>query len=108
GGRFGLLVHEGWWWHDDARWSWHAQLLADFGNGRASAARRFGNPAAVLAVIEQGGFTNAVAVVEPFDLHWPSARHWWDWCWSHGYRAVLEEFDAITLAEFEHACFSHL
>jgi ubiquinone/menaquinone biosynthesis C-methylase UbiE len=107
-GRLGLVVHDGWWWHDDSRWAWHAQLLAEFGNSRATAPRRFGDPDAVLTIVEQAGFTNAVAKVEPFDLGWPDASHWWDWCWSYGYRVVLEEFDTATLGDFRNECFSHL
>jgi SAM-dependent methyltransferase len=107
-GRFGLVVHDGWWWHDDPRWAWHAGLLEQFGNSYATAGRRFSDTRAVLAIVEQAGFIDAVATVEPFDLTWPDAKHWWEWCWSHGYRAVLEQFDAATLADFQAACFRHL
>jgi O-methyltransferase/aklanonic acid methyltransferase len=107
-GRFGLVVHDGWWWHDDPRWAWHARLLQDFGNSHATAARRFSDPNTVVAVLGQSGFADAAAAVEPFDLRWADASEWWDWCWSHGYRVVLEEFDAATLDEFRTACLSHL
>ena len=107
-GRFGLVVHDGWWWHDDPRWTWHARLLEQFGNRYATAARRFSDFDSVVAILQQAGFTDVAATVEPFDLTWPDASRWWDWCWSHGYRAVLEQFDAATLDEFQAACFSHL
>ena len=107
-GRFGLAVHDGWWWHDDPRWAWHAHLLREFGNHRATAARRFSDPNAVLAVVEEAGFTNPTATVEPFDLTWSDASQWWDWCWTHGYRAVLEQFETTALDQFRTVCLSHL
>ena len=107
-GRLGLVVHDGWWWHDDPRWAWHAPLLEELGNRYATAPRRFREPKSVVDVVAQAGFANATASVEPFDLRWVDANEWWNWCWSHGYRVVLEEFDDATLVEFRAACFSHL
>jgi len=107
-GRVGLVVHDGWWWHDDPRWAWHGRLLADLGNSHATTVRRFDDPNSVVGVLTQSGFADAAGTVEPFDLRWADASEWWDWCWSHGYRVVLEQFDAATLVEFRTACFSHL
>jgi len=107
-GRFGLVLHDGWWWHDDPRWAWHGQLLAEFGNSHATTTRRFSDPNTVCAVVEQAGFANTGVAVEPFDLRWADADSWWKWCWSHGYRVVLEAFDTARLHAFRSACFSHL
>jgi SAM-dependent methyltransferase len=107
-GRIGLVVHDGWWWQDDPLWALHGRLLADFGNSHALATRRFGDPDSVIEVLAHAGFEDAAGTIEPFDLRWADANEWWDWCWSHGYRVVLEKFDAATLAEFRTACLSHL
>jgi SAM-dependent methyltransferase len=108
GGRLGLVVHDGWWWQDDPRWAWHRQLVDELGNDRATAQRRFEHPAAVVAVVRQAGFSDADAVTEQFVLRWAGADEWWAWCWSHGYRAVLEAFDSRRLNAYREACFDHL
>ena len=108
GGRFGLVVHDGWWWHDDPRWAWHARLLADFGSRYAAAPRRFNDPAAVARGHRTRRFHQRGRSSRTFALHWRDPNDWWDWCWSHGYRVVLESFDTAALGAFRAACFSHL
>ena len=108
GGRVGLVVHDGWWWHDDPLWEWHVDLLAELGNTRATTPRLFCDTDSVSAVVAQAGFINIRTTIEPFELQWADPSDWWDWCWSHGYRAVLEQFDAATLREFERVCRSRL
>jgi SAM-dependent methyltransferase len=108
GGSFGLVVHDGWWWQDDARWAWHVRLVRELGNERAMTERRFSNPNAIRALIEEASFTEVEATIERFVLRWADAGQWWEWCWSQGYREVLEAFDSITLDEYRAACFAYL
>jgi SAM-dependent methyltransferase len=108
GGRLGLVVHDGWRWQDDSRWSWYRQVLAGLGQLGDERERRFHQPQQVKGVLRAAGFTSVTTVVEPFGLIWSDADEWWTWCWSHGYREVLERFSPTTLDAFHRACLSHL
>ena len=90
GGRLGVVVHEGWWYQDDPGWSWFGTLLERVGVRENSLGRHYQRPADFKGVLAAGGFGDITTDIEPFTLSWTDSSEWWTWCWSHGFRRVLE------------------
>jgi O-methyltransferase / aklanonic acid methyltransferase len=98
GGRVGVVVHEGWWYQDDPGWSWFEKLLERVGVVEEARRRRYQSPTDLNEVLADGGFGRTTSFVEPFTLQWANASEWWSWCWSHGFRRVLERLPASRAA----------
>lgn len=95
GGRLGLSIAPGWWWQEDPRWAWHAEVISQLGvipsrspsSGRELTQRLLADcPVRDIEVSE--------AVVP---ISWESSAEFWAWCWSHGWRSVLEGFTSHQL-----------
>lgn len=98
-GRIALAVSPGWWWQEDADWDWHAELVADLGvtvETAPSAGARILHDLLVDAPL-----TDLELVEETFTIAWSSVQQFWDWCWSHGWRSVLEGLSAYHLNTYE-------
>jgi O-methyltransferase/aklanonic acid methyltransferase len=108
GGRLGVVVHEGWWYQDDPAWSWFESLLKQVGVIEDGSGRRYQRPADLNEVLADGGFGHITSGVEPFTLQWADASEWWSWCWSHGFRRVLERLSASTTAWLQEETLSAL
>jgi len=46
------------------------------------------------------GYINIETHTEQLGYHLHSEQDWWELCWSTGYRGLLEQLDALQLAEF--------
>ena len=103
-GQLGIVFSAGWWWQDDPRWTWHANLLNRLGYRVDEADRRLRDPAIIEAILRTAGFSNLELRVERYPLVWEDFEEWWRWCWSHGYRAVLEQLSAVQLGEYKRNC----
>jgi SAM-dependent methyltransferase len=105
GGRLGISVAPGWWWQEDPRWAWHAELL-DSLNASFSQTPSSGGDFAQRVL--DGETVRDVGVIEEIKaIRWVSWDEFWAWRWSHGWRTVLESFTDRQLAAYrssaEHA-----
>lgn len=105
GGRLGLSVADRWWWDQDERWDWHAELLYSLGVHVEPG--RFSTEQAVADAVERSGWRLVAIDSEPFPLLFSSAQEWWAWAWSHGYREILENMGASDLEHYRRECFAH-
>jgi ubiquinone/menaquinone biosynthesis C-methylase UbiE len=106
GGRVGICASDGWWFQGDPDWSWHEELLDELGAAQASGP--FQDPEAVAGLLREAAFHVDEQVVEHFELRWDDVDEWWDWGWSHGYRAVLEALTPSALAEYRRRSYERL
>jgi hypothetical protein len=48
----------------------------------------------------ESGYSNIETYTEQLGYHLQSAQDWWELCWSTGFRGMLEQLDALQLAQF--------
>jgi O-methyltransferase/aklanonic acid methyltransferase len=89
GGLFGASVSTGWWWEEDPRWQWHATLLDELGvtigEVPPSSGERFlGELLGHMPLSEVEQFHHVL------EFEFEDADTFWAWCWSHGWRGVME------------------
>jgi ubiquinone/menaquinone biosynthesis C-methylase UbiE len=106
-GRLAVSTSPGWWWQEDHRWDWHAKLLHDLGVGIEPPLPSTG-PAALLSWCASAGFTDITTESQSFAITWISVNEFWAWCWSHGWRGVLESMTDTDASFYEASCRRHL
>jgi ubiquinone/menaquinone biosynthesis C-methylase UbiE len=98
GGRLGFSVAPGWWWQEDPRWTWHAELVDRVGVSFAQTPSSGGDFARRALA---GQPLRGVDVIEEIrTIRWGSWAEFWAWCWSHGWRGVLERLTGAQLAAY--------
>jgi ubiquinone/menaquinone biosynthesis C-methylase UbiE len=107
-GQIGLAISSSWWWEEDERWEWFAQLLDSLEITVRSGPRPLGTLEEVEAALENAGLVGVSATEETFDLAFADEEEWWKWGWSHGWRRVLEAVDDATLEHYRSACIERL
>jgi hypothetical protein len=100
GGRLGISISKGWWWDEDPRWQWHADLLTRLGvmlsEPPPSTGREYLDELLVglpLQCIER--------TREVLQFQFDNAATYLQWCWSHGWRRVMERLSPVQLADYE-------
>jgi O-methyltransferase/aklanonic acid methyltransferase len=106
GGRLGVCFSDKWWFQDDPAWRWHEELLVTIGVPLGTSGLR--QPTPLVRLLEEAGFHLTSVATETFPLRWADAQEWWEWCWSHGYRDMLERLPGPRLAEYRKRCFERL
>jgi SAM-dependent methyltransferase len=107
GGTFGISICTGWWWEEDLRWQWHADLLR-----------------ALDVVIEEmpmsagGHFLEELLSGMPFldveltrdvlEFEFDSGEAFYEWCWSHGWRNVMERLTDEQLKGYRRGVFESI
>lgn len=107
-GQIGLTVSSSWWWEQDERWQWHAQLLDSLEIAVRWGPKRFSTPEEVEVALLDTGFVDVSATEETLDLIFSDEQEWWKWSWSHGWRQVLEAMEENKLERYRSACFKRL
>jgi O-methyltransferase/aklanonic acid methyltransferase len=104
GGRLGLCVVPGWWWQEDPRWDWHAEILRDLGLSFPSAPSS--GPRLAEALLR--GPVGEVEINEQIEaLRWETDDEFWRWGWSHGWRSVMEQMTKPQLATYRAGIRAH-
>ncbi len=100
GGAFGISTSKGWWWQEDPRWRWHAVLLDELGvaidDPPPSSGQRF-----VDQLLSDMPLSSVERTEEVLDFEFEDAETYWNWCWSHGWRGVMERLSAEQLARYQ-------
>jgi ubiquinone/menaquinone biosynthesis C-methylase UbiE len=97
-GRLALMT----WGDSDPRWDWERAVrgtfLPEIAQGRLATldaalerVKRFDDPAKVERELRRGGFETDGVEEHAIEFRFPDEQAWWDWNWSHGTRAFLEE-----------------
>jgi hypothetical protein len=107
-GQISLAISSSWWWEEDERWEWFAQLLDSLEITVRSGPRPLGTLEEVEAALENAGLVGVSATEETFDLALADEEEWWKWGWSHGWRRVLEAVDDAKLERYRSACIEQL
>jgi ubiquinone/menaquinone biosynthesis C-methylase UbiE len=107
-GQVGISVSEGWWWEYDERWQWHRDLVESLGIQVAFKPRRFPRTDTLSSLLTRHGFVHVSVVEENYDLVFTDADEWWRWCWSHGYREVMESMTPAQLEQYRVICYEHI
>ncbi len=95
GGRLGLSIAPGWWWQEDPRWTWHAELMDELGVPFSQVPSSGGDFAQRALADRPVRDVDVFEVIE--GISWASWAEFWAWCWSHGWRSVLEGFTGRQL-----------
>jgi SAM-dependent methyltransferase len=100
GGAFGISTSKGWWWQEDPRWQWHAVLLDELDvaidDAPPSSGQHF-----VDQLVSDMPLSRVERTEEVLDFEFEDAETYWDWCWSHGWRGVMERLSAEQLARYQ-------
>jgi O-methyltransferase/aklanonic acid methyltransferase len=107
GGAFGISISKGWWWQEDPRWNWHATLLEGLGvvfeEPPPSSGEHF---------VDQLLFDMPLLEVERsrevLEFEFEDAETFWKWCWSHGWRGVMERLTAEQLDGYRKGIFKFI
>jgi ubiquinone/menaquinone biosynthesis C-methylase UbiE len=99
GGTFGISISKGWWWQEDPRWSWHADLLESIGVAVTEPPPSSG-AAFVEELLSGQPLTDVVRSREVLQFEFVSADIYLEWCWSHGWRGVMEELSFEQLSMY--------
>ena len=96
GGAFGISISKGWWWEEDPRWNWHATLLDGLGvvfeDAPPSSGEQF-----VDQLLFDMPLSPSKRSREVLEFEFEDAETFWTWCWSHGWRGVMERLTAEQL-----------
>jgi SAM-dependent methyltransferase len=102
GGTFGISISKGWWWQEDPRWQWHASLLDELGvTGVAiedpppSSGRHF-----IEQLLSGMPLSGVERTQEVLAFEFENAETYWKWCWSHGWRVVMERLTSEQLDRY--------
>ncbi len=102
GGRLGLSAAPTWWWQHDRAWQWHEDLLndldVDVGPARLTERQDWEN------ALRREGFVDIEVLEDDYQLRWRNLDEWWRWCWSHGWRAVLEKMSPTQAERYRQVC----
>jgi SAM-dependent methyltransferase len=100
GGTLGISISKGWWWEEDPRWQWHADLLAHLGvtlnDPPPSAGDAFLDELLVGLPLRSVELTGDV-----LQFQFENSATYLRWCWSHGWRGVMERLSPDQLADYE-------
>ena len=107
GGSFGASVSTGWWWEEDPRWQWHATLLDELGVTIGEAPPSSGEYflKELLSYMPLSGVTQSHHVLE---FEFEDADTFWTWCWSHGWRGVMERLTTDQLEGYRKGVFDSI
>jgi SAM-dependent methyltransferase len=98
GGRLGISVAPGWWWQEDRRWAWHGSLMAELGTSFSSTPSS--GPSFVKNLLAGAPLGHIWIGQETRSIRWGSSSEFWAWCWSHGWRSVLEGLSPDELSTY--------
>jgi SAM-dependent methyltransferase len=100
GGKLGISISKGWWWEEDPRWQWHADLLAQLGVMLSEPPPSVGGEYLdeLLVGLPLQTIQRTREVLQ-FQFH--DAATYLHWCWSHGWRNVMERLSPVQLADYE-------
>ena len=105
-------------WEDlvDRRWRWESELTNQLAReappelletvGRRS--RRYDDEGKLRAELEAAGFTEVSIERMDVEQTYASPEAWWEWVWSHGFRAFVEALPEPARERFRAAAFAHL
>jgi ubiquinone/menaquinone biosynthesis C-methylase UbiE len=95
-GTFGISISKGWWWEEDARWQWHAALLDELGVAIEHAPPTSGQHF-LDQLLSDMPLSRVERAEEVLEFEFEDAETYWKWCWSHGWRGVMERLTAEQL-----------
>jgi ubiquinone/menaquinone biosynthesis C-methylase UbiE len=100
GGTFGISISKGWWWQEDARWQWHAALLDQLGVAIGDAPPSSGQHF-VEQLLSGMPLSRVERTEEVLEFEFEDAEIYWSWCWSHGWRGVMERLSAEQRSRYQ-------
>ena len=98
GGTLGFTTSPGWWWEADPRWQWHAELLDRL--GIVSDLLPSSGQQRVAELLVTAPVSNIESNDVVLQIEWDTSETYWQWCWSHGWRAVMERLTENQLLEY--------
>lgn len=102
GGTFGISISKGWWWEEDPRWEWHGEVLQELGVAIEGAPPSSGG-SFTDSLLSNVPLTNIVRMQEVLEFEFEGADVYWEWCWSHGWRGVMERLNRTQLQGYRKA-----
>jgi ubiquinone/menaquinone biosynthesis C-methylase UbiE len=99
GGAFGVSISKGWWWEEDPRWDWHASLLDELGVLIEDAPPSSGQHFVDLLLCDMP-LSGVERTQEVLEFEFKDAETYWKWCWSHGWRGIMEQLTAEQLKRY--------
>jgi ubiquinone/menaquinone biosynthesis C-methylase UbiE len=107
GGAFGISISKGWWWEEDPSWNWHATLLDELGVVFEGAP-----PSSGEHFVDQLLFDVPLSRIERsreiLEFEFEDADVFWEWCWSHGWRGVMERLTTKQLDGYRNGIFESI
>lgn len=101
GGRLALTIFPGM----DERWKFWGDLLDELKppqlpNKGPDDPGPVGSPDRLRATLAETGYREITQLEERYDVVFPDVDRWWDWVWSQGQRAALEQLPADDVGVF--------
>jgi SAM-dependent methyltransferase len=92
GGRLCISDSFGWYFDQDARWTWQREVLARFGafTNADRADRAQFTPRELVELLASVGLHDIATREESYELVFRDEDEWWNWSWSHGTRVLFE------------------
>jgi SAM-dependent methyltransferase len=107
GGKLGISVCTGWWWDEDPRWQWHANLLRSLDVATEEAPMAAGGHF-LEEVLSGMPLLDVELTREVLEFEFDSAELFYKWCWSHGWRNVMERLTDEQLAGYQRGVFESI
>jgi ubiquinone/menaquinone biosynthesis C-methylase UbiE len=100
----------------DRRWRWESELTnelarevpAELLEVVGARSGRYENAEKLGAELEAAGFAEVSIESMDVEVTYASAEAWWEWVWSHGFRAFVEALPEPSRERFRAAAFAHL
>jgi ubiquinone/menaquinone biosynthesis C-methylase UbiE len=100
----------------DERWRWESELTnllarevpAELLETVGARSRRYEDEEKLRGELEAAGFADVSIERKEVECTYASAEAWWEWVWSHGFRAFVEALPEPARERFRAAAFAHL
>ncbi|HVE98115.1 MAG TPA: class I SAM-dependent methyltransferase [Mycobacteriales bacterium] len=96
-GRLGLTIFPG----TDDRWTWWGEMLEELKPpqlpNKPDDPGPVGSPERLAETLVETGYADIAQTEERHEVVFPDAGRWWDWVWSQGQRAALEQVPAEAI-----------
>jgi ubiquinone/menaquinone biosynthesis C-methylase UbiE len=107
GGTCGISICTGWWWEEDPRWQWHANLLCSLDVAIEEVPMSAGGNF-LQKLLSGMPFLDVELTRDLLEFEFDSAEVFYEWCWSHGWRNVMERLTDEQLKGYRRGVFESI